>query len=252
MKKHAISIGMVSLFTCFSSQADMLLGLYAGAQGWNMESQGGFSNDGSNLDFNFKDKTKTNFYVALEHPIPLVPNIKLQRTNMDTSGNVLLNSTFEFGGEIFSAATPVLTDVKLTSTDTILYYELFDNDLLSFDVGVNAKYLDGELFVVDKEDPSNTGREEFSGIVPMLYSRVAFGIPTTGFGAFFEGSYLSFDDQQLTDYQAAITYSLMENLAIDVTLQLGYRSVKLELDDLDGIYSNLDFKGAFAGVEVHF
>ena len=63
---------------------------------------------------------------------------------------------------------------------------------------------------------------------------------------------LSVDDHSLTDYQAALTYSLMENLALDVTFQLGYRAVELELEDLDGIYSNLEFKGVYAGLEVHF
>lgn len=252
MKKHTLAIGMAGLITCFSSQADTLLGLYAGAQGWNMETTGGFSDDGSNIAFNFADKTKSSFYVALEHPIPLVPNIKLQRTAMDTAGDVLVSASFTFGDEIFTANSTALSDVKLTSTDAILYYEIFDNDLLSFDLGINAKYIDGELFVIDKNDPTNSGREAFSGVVPMAYSRIAIGIPATGLGAYVEGSFLSFDDQTLSDYQAAITYSLMENFAIDLTFQVGYRNVKLDLDDLDGIYSNLEFKGAFAGLEVHF
>jgi outer membrane protein len=126
---------------------------------------------------------------------------------------------------------------------------LFDNDLVSFDVGLNAKHIDGEfLATVDGE----TGREEFSGPVPMFYSRLAVGVPFTGFGAFVEGSFLSIDDHTISDYQAAITYSLMGNLAIDLTLQLGYRAVTLELDDLDDIYSDLEFKGIYAGLEVHF
>ncbi|MEP3827065.1 MAG: hypothetical protein ABJM47_03165, partial [Lentilitoribacter sp.] len=70
--------------------------------------------------------------------------------------------------------------------------------------------------------------------------------------AFVEGSFLNIDDHTLSDYQAALTYSLMENLAVDVTFQLGYRAVELELDDLDDIYSNLEFKGVYAGLEVHF
>jgi outer membrane protein len=252
MKKNILSIGILGLMTCCSSQADTLLGLYAGAQAWNMETTGGFSDDGTNINFNFKDKTKSSFYVALEHPIPVIPNIKLQRTAMDTNGEVLVDSTFTFGDEIFTANTTAITDVKLTTTDAILYYELFDNDLVSFDLGINAIYIDGELFVIDKNDATNTGREEFSGVVPMAYSRLAIGIPATGFGAFVEGSFLSFDDQTMSDYQAAITYSLMENLAVDLTFQVGYRAVKVDLKDLDGIYSNLEFKGAFAGLEVHF
>jgi len=37
---------------------------------------------------------------------------------------------------------------------------------------------------------------------------------------------------------------------LDVTL--GYRTVKLELDDLDGFYSDLTYDGFFAGAVVHF
>ena len=62
-------------------------------------------------------------------------------------------------------------------------------------------------------------------------------------------------ENSFLDYQAVITYSLMENLAIDVTFQVGYRAVTLELDysdDNNDIYSDLEFKGPFAGLEVHF
>jgi outer membrane protein len=252
MKKTALSLGLIFLGASFTSDADTLLGLYAGAQGWNMQTSGGFSSDGTNADFNFEDQTNSNLYVAFEHPLPLIPNIKVQRTIMDTLGETTLNSQYTFGGEIYAENTDVITDVQLTATDFILYYELFDNDLISFDVGINAKLLDGELLVTQKDDPSNSSREAFSGPVPMVYSRLAIGLPFTGFGAFVEGSFLSLDDHTLSDYQAALTYSLMENLAVDVTFQVGYRAVELELDDLDNIYSNLEFKGVYAGLEVHF
>jgi outer membrane protein len=249
MKKNTLSIGLLALCVSFTSQADTLLGLYAGAQAWNMETSGGFSNDGSNTEFNFEEQTNTNLYVAFEHPIPLIPNVKVQRTAMDTQGDVILDAQFTLGDKVFAANGNAFTDVSLTTTDFILYYELFDNDLVSFDVGLNAKHIDGEFVAtVDGE----TGREEFSGPVPMVYSRLAVGVPFTGFGAFVEGSFLSIDDHTISDYQAAITYSLMENLAIDLTLQLGYRAVTLELDDLDDIYSDLEFKGIYAGLEVHF
>jgi outer membrane protein len=252
MKKTVLSLGLIALCMSHPSKADTLLGLYIGAQGWNMETIGGFSEDGTNTDFIFEDQSQSNLYMAFEHPLPLIPNIKLQRTTMDTSGNVLLDRNFVFGGKLFSINSEATSDVQLTTTDVILYYELFDNDLISFDVGLNAKYIDGELLVTDKNDPTVIGREEFSGPIPMFYSRLAVGLPLTGFGAFVEGSFLSVDDHTLSDYQAAITYSLMENLAIDVTFQLGYRAVSLELEDLDGIYSDLEFKGAYAGLEVHF
>jgi outer membrane protein len=252
MKKTAISLGLITLCLSYTSSADTLLGLYVGAQGWNMETAGGFSNDGTNADFNFEDESVSNLYVAFEHPLPLVPNIKIQRTEMDTSGDILLEQNFTFGGQSFSINSNATSDVQLSATDIILYYELFDNDLISFDVGLNTKYIDGELLVTNKDEPTIDGREEFSGPIPMIYSRLALGVPLTGFGAFVEGSFLSVDDHTLTDYQAAITYSLINSLAADVTFQLGYRAVSLELEDLDGIFSDLEFKGAYAGLEVHF
>lgn len=252
MKKTALSICLMFVGASFTAQADTLLGLYAGAQGWNMQTEGGFSSDGNNADFKFDDKANSNIYVAFEHPVPLIPNLKVQRTIMDTNGETTLNSQYSFGDEIYAQNTDLLTDVQLNTTDFILYYELFDNDLISFDLGVNVKQIDGELLVTEKDDASNSSRESFSGPVPMVYSRLALGVPFSGFGAFVEGSMLSLDDHTLTDYQAALTYSLMENLALDVTFQLGYRAVELELDDLDGIYSKLEFKGVYAGLEVHF
>ena len=254
MGKSLIFVGVSALLSSLSAQADTVLGLYAGASAWNMETSGGFAENTNTLAFNFADEHKSNFYVALEHPLPLIPNIKLSRTDMDNSGRVVLTESFTFGGEIFSATTDLTTTNELTSTDVILYYELFDNDVVSFDFGINAKYLDGALVVKETADASSDpgGREEFSGVLPMLYSKLALGLPFTGWGVYAEGSYLSIDDHTLSDYQAAITYSLLDNLAVDMSFQLGYRTMDLNLNDLDDVYADLEFKGAFAAVEVHF
>ena len=176
----------------------------------------------------------------------------LQRTGLDTNGETLLSSSMTYDGELFSANTSVNTSLDLVSTDYIAYYELFDNDLVSFDLGVNAKHLDGDIYVEAQNDATQNAAQDFSGFVPMLYSRVAVGVPFTGLGAYLEGSFLAFDDNTISDYQAAVTYGLLDNIAIDATLQLGYRQLKMELDDLDGIYTDFEFSGAFVGVEVHF
>ncbi|MFT6895763.1 MAG: outer membrane protein [Paraglaciecola sp.] len=253
MMKKSLCIGaIVATIASLPTQADTLLGIYAGAQAWDMNTEGGFSDDGTNIDFNFDDQTKGNFYLALEHPLPLVPNIKIQRSDMNSDGEVSVASSFTFKSELFSANTALTTNIDLVSTDFILYYELFDNDLLSFDLGVNGKHLDGNVFIQDKGDPTTKGDLDFTGILPMLYTKIAFGVPFTGLGAYIEGSFLSVGDHKVTDYQAVVTYSLLDNMVMDTTLQLGFRAMKMELEDLDNLYSNLEFSGAFAGIEVHF
>jgi outer membrane protein len=246
-------IAVCALSTVFTvpAHADTLLGLYVGAQGWNMETEGGFAQNTALANFNFEDETNVSFYAALEHPIPLVPNIKLVRTNLDTSGISQLDGSFTFGNEEYSVNSQLQTTADLITTDFILYYEILDNDLVSVDVGVSAKQVDGDFMVLDA-DTQKSSSVSFDGFIPMVYSRLAVGLPFTGLAAYAEGSYLSFDDTKLTDYQVAITYNFVESLAIDMELQAGYRSVNVDLEDLDDIYANLDFKGAFVGLQFHF
>lgn len=251
MKKGLIAVGLGCALMSMSAQSDTIAGVYAGVQAWQTDTTGGFADSSSTANFNFDDETNTSFYVAVEHPLPFIPNIKVARTTLDNSGTTALDTSFTFDGELYTANSTVDTTIDLTATDFILYYELFDNDLVSFDLGINAKYIDGSLSVVDAA--SNTqGTGEFSGVVPMAYSRLQLGLPFTGLAAYAEGSYLSFDDHELSDYQVAVAYSFIESLAVDMTLQVGYRKVTVDIEDLDDIYANMEFDGVFAGLEVHF
>ncbi|MFC3093632.1 TIGR04219 family outer membrane beta-barrel protein [Alteromonas sediminis] len=254
MKMH-YAIALSGLLCSFSATADTVFGIYLGAQGWNTDATGRFADEGDagslQSDFNFGDETKGSAYIAIEHFVPLVPNIKLQHSQMVSEGDTLLSSSFTFGGQAYNAQTTVFTQTDISSTDIILYYELFDNDLISFDLGVNAKVIDGD-FLVRSQSSGSQSQEALSGVVPMAYSRLEFGLPFSGLGAYAEGSFLSVGSHTLSDYQVAVTYSFIESLAIDMTLQAGFRDVTAELDDLDGITTDLSFDGAFLGLEVHF
>lgn len=251
MKKCLTAAALGCVFFASSATADTIAGVYIGAQGWNTSTSGGFADSSSTANFNFDDETNGAAYIAVEHPVPFLPNLKVNYTGLDTAGVTNLETSFTFDGNLYTAESDVLTDAEITSTDIILYYELFDNDLISFDVGLNGKVIDGTLLVEDQA--SNTrGMEEFSGVVPMVYSRVQVGLPFTGLAAYAEGSYLSLDDHTLSDYQIALTYSFIESLAVDMTLQLGYRNVEIDIEDLDDIYADMEYDGAFAGLEIHF
>lgn len=233
--------------------ADTLLGVYAGAQTWDMSSEGTFGNNlNVQSSFDFADKKQSSYYLRFEHFIPLVPNVKVKHNQFETSGDTILTSTFSFNDVTYSVNNALSTQADLTNTDFVLYYEFFDNDLISFDFGINAKRFEGSIQVVDKSEPSINSSEELSGWVPMLYGAVEIGLPLTGISFFADGSLLSINDQTVYDYQAGVGYTFIDNVAIDMTVQLGYRASKLELDDLDDIYSNLDFNGAFLGIEAHF
>ncbi len=232
------------------ASADTLLGGYVGAQSWQMATEGGFSQDQNLVDFSFEDENQVSFYAALEHPIPLIPNIKLARTSMDTSGLTSITSEFTFGDEVYVAGSEVATQIDIDTTDYILYYEILDNDLISIDIGVSGKQIDGDIVVVD--DNGDASQESLSSIIPMGYAKVAVGLPLSGFGIYAEGAALAIDDDSFTDYQVALTYSFVESLALDLTLQAGYRSTELDINDLDDVYADLQFDGVFVGLEFDF
>lgn len=251
MKKCISALAVLGVFAVTPVYADTIAGVYIGAQGWQAEPEGGFADSQNTTNFNFDDDMQGSAYIAVEHPVPFVPNVKISHSTLDTEGNTRLDANYTFDGNLYTAESTVFTSVDLTTTDFILYYELFDNDILSFDLGVNGKYVDGALLVNDSA--SNTqGTADFSGVVPMAYSRVQFGLPFSGLGAYAEGSYLSFDDHTFSDYQLALTYSFIESLAVDMTLQLGYRNVELDIEDLDDVYADMSYDGAFFGLELHF
>lgn len=256
--KFKLALLASCLTAATSAHADMILGVYAGAQYWNIEPEGKFgSSDDGQEEFNFSSASNATFYVALEHPIPLVPNIKLRRNQMeDLKGNGTFTANFNFAGTTYQAQEEVSAIADLSNTDYILYYELFDNGLLSFDFGLNVKHIDGTINT-DGTDFLNNGQpadgdQQFDEFIPMGYVAAAVGLPLTGLSIYGDMSLLAIGDHSLSDYQVGIAYEFIDNLAVDMEVQLGYRSFALKLDDLEGIHSDLDFKGVYAGLQVHF
>jgi outer membrane protein len=86
----------------------------------------------------------------------------------------------------------------------------------------------------------------------MLYGATLIGIPTTPLWVYGDLNILSVGDHTLQDYQLGVAYSVIDNLAMDLRLKGGYRSFSLELDDLDGVYTDWDFDGFYLGLEVDF
>lgn len=252
MKKTIIAAGIASLF-CISAQADTLLGLYIGGHMWANQAEGSFGEGNNNqAAFDFNDENQGSFFVALEHPIPLIPNIKIASTTLDTVGGTTISGSFTFDGETYNDGSVLDTTFDANYVDYTFYYELFDNDLLTFDFGITARDLDSKIKVVDVNDATSNSDLSVSGIIPLLYVNTIIGLPFTGFNIFAEANFLSYGDSSVYDYQVGVSYALLDNLAVDVDLTVGYRAAKLELDDIDDLYSDLTFDGVFAGAIVHF
>ncbi|MDX3773146.1 TIGR04219 family outer membrane beta-barrel protein [Chromatiaceae bacterium AAb-1] len=252
MKKQALMLSLGGLLLTSAVQADTLLGVYVGGDVWRTQTEGGFANSDQLQQFGFDDKSQASFYVALEHPIPLLPNIRIQHNKLESQGVTTLNSTFTFDDQVFAADTTVANRVDLSNTDYVLYYEILDNSLVSLDFGINAKHVKGSVDVAEQGVNGLSASHSASQFVPMIYTSAIVGLPFTGLDVFAQGSYAALDDNRIYDIQAGLAYKLIDNLVVDMRIKVGYRAVNLKLDDIDDLYTDLDFKGVFAGIELHF
>jgi len=241
----AAATGLSIMAAPLSAQADVI-GVYAGANYWNAEADGSIASaDKTAAEFDFDKEGQNNFYIAIEHPVPLVPNLKIRHTNLVSDGTANVTG-FEFNNVTFNGS--VGTKLDLTHTDFVVYYELLDN-VVSLDLGLNIKYLDG---FAEVSSSTETTRVDLTAPIPMAYASVEGMLPFTGLSAKAEANLLSIDDSEISDYQAELKYNFIDNIAIDMGVTLGYRRLTIKLDDIDDIDSDLTFTGPYIGLEAHF
>ncbi|QOW42866.1 TIGR04219 family outer membrane beta-barrel protein [Acinetobacter indicus] len=179
-----------------------------------------------------KDDSSLSFALAVEHPVPLLPNVKIKHSTLEAeSEREVLNEKME--------------RIDLDYSDFIVYYEILDN-IVSADIGVGAKVLDGTV------QQNLTEVEQVSETLPMLYAEAGVKLPFTGLSAKAEASYAKFDDTVISDAQAELKYNFIDNLLVDVGLKAGYRILDVELNEGDERNLQLDFKGPYLGLEAHF
>jgi outer membrane protein len=249
MKRLFLALSAAGLMVGAQAQADTLLGLYAGIDGWSMDSEGNFGSSAVEVqEFNLDNETKPVLFVALEHPVPVIPNIRIRTNDLTTSGSATIGS-FNYAGQTFSGDVNV--DFDIQNIDFTLYYEILDNDTVSLDIGLTGKYIDGEI-AVEQADLSVSASETFKGVIPMLYGAAQIGVPATGLSFFGELHGLSIGDSTLLDYQVGAAYEFIDNPAVDMAVRAGYREFSLELEDLDDIHTDWSFKGPFVGLQLHF
>ncbi len=241
-------MAVMALSTAVQVQADVA-GVTAGVEMWQADPTLRAGDNGIAQSLNGSDKNAKAFYVALEHPIPMLPNLALRRQSLDFDGSTTLTADWRLDGVAFTKGTTLKNQLELSYTDATLYYELLDNDLVSFDLGVSARFINADLMA---STASNTASADISVPLPMLYWNANVGIPATAASVFFTGNYVSYSDNSLFDARAGLAYDVIDAEVISVALKLGFQKFDLDLQDQDDIDAKLLADGAFLAVEVDF
>lgn len=249
MKKTALVPGLMlsAALASGAASADTILGFDASAGVWQPSYSGNLGVDDFDVDeFSLAEDNVTFIQAALEHPVPLVPNILVAHSSVETDGTAMLESDITFDDETYSANTEVSANIDLSHTDATLYYEILDN-WVNLDVGITARRYDGALEVASEE--SQTENIELAGVLPMAYAMARFDLPFTGWSIIAQGNGTSYRGDSHTDLTAKVRWDFMP--AADFAVEAGYRMMTLDLKELDSLQSDLEIKGPYLGLNLH-
>jgi len=240
-----LSLSAAALTATCQTQADTIFGIYAGAGTWQSEYTGDIGKPATSAeDLGMKEHNNNFYYLAIEHPIPFFPNVKVQQNNITSKQSSVIENNLSIGNVGYPSGSTVTTDFDLSYADAALYYELLDN-WLTLDLGVTLRKYSGHL---KAESAGIADQTDIDIAVPLAYGRMQFDLPLTGFFAGFEGNYVSYDGNDLADYSAKIGY--LFDSALDLGVEVGYRALTVNIDD--DANTNLNIKGPYAAAIFHF
>ncbi len=260
------------------------VGLYVGGQVFKSGASGVFGEDNTPVDFNLKKAVKFNYFIAFEHPFSLFPNVRISKVGVETSGETTSTQEFlSFEDGIFhiDVETEVAVDAvfNVNYVDYTLYYQLFDNSVILFDLGLTARDFNSAvtetetIITVTTSDDGGLDAEEhpehghivtertktviteqrgLTDTVPMLFIAANLNLPSTNFNVFAQGDFSFAGNYRFADFEVGLSYLLVNSKLGDFNLTLGYRFEKVTFKDVNNLPSDVDFSGGFVGLIAHF
>lgn len=255
-----VSISVLTLSAPASADA---LGLRAGVEYWVADLSGEAQSSKSRAQkrkpvqfdsWEFYGETYNSVWVNFEHPVPLLPNLRMTYTNIE-------NSKTKYNVKNVSGPSFWYTDdtaaLIFDNIDFTFYYEVMDN-WISLDAGLTARSLNGEFELISTLVGDTNLTEpvrdytKLSELVPLVYLNGRVDMP------FLKGLYvqsilngITTGGNTLYDFDVRLGYNF-SLYVLDVGLYNGYRRMAMKTTDLGNLYTDAYMDGLFTGIEIHF
>jgi outer membrane protein len=251
MKTNLIALAAI-LFLSNTLSADMTR-VEMGAGVWTQDTKGtmSYTDNGATGQYKSAEKDYSQAYawMLIKHPIPILPNLRLEYVQLDDEGAV--SGKFK-DFELPVGVTSTLTyDMK--QYDVIPYYNILDNTAwTTLDIGLDLKVIDYSYTVGSVAGLYDGYNDSDVVVIPLLYVRTRLEIPATDFGIEADVKYVQYKDSKVYDVRAKIDYTLSFIPVIQPALEIGYRMQKIDIDDSDKTLVNMEYSGVYAGLMVRF
>lgn len=249
MKKILTTLTCASLLAT-AAMADITR-VEVGLGAWMQSSEGGasYSDAGANGIYTSSEKDNAEGYiwVIIKHPIPIVPNLRLEYVSIEDSGL----ATGEFKDFDIGGATAAMS-YDIMQYDIIPYYNILDNTAwITLDLGLDIKVIDVSYYVNSVVSGDKSGGETIA--LPLIYVRGRFEIPATDIGLEADVKYVKIGDSTVYDVRAKVDYTFDITPVIQPAIELGYRVQKIDIDESDSDATvDLEFSGVYVGLMLRF
>ncbi|HLV77539.1 MAG TPA: TIGR04219 family outer membrane beta-barrel protein [Marinobacter sp.] len=244
MRRLMIAVGGSLVMAAPLAHAD-ILGVGATVSYWDSDFSGEVVNKGSSVDLEQDLKmgsdSNANFTAYFEHPIPVLPNVRLSYTGLSQSGSGTVGPA-GFDGIV---SADVNSDLDIDQFDATFYYEVLDN-WVNLDLGLTARKFDGELVVREQIAGGRVSKTTVDAVVPMGYLAARLDLPFSGVSVGAEGNFVSYSGDSLRDINAYAQYQFAM-----LQLRAGYREMAIDYED-DDDKLDVELSGPFASVGFIF
>ncbi len=244
MRKSILVVGgTLALFGSWA-HAD-IVGVGASVSYWNSDVSGDAATNGdvvdleNDLDLSSDDNANVTLY--FEHPVPLLPNVRVNYTSLELDGEGELSANFDG----IALGTTVQSDLELDQLDLTLYYEVLDN-WVNLDLGLTVRDLSGELTVRDTAGVFAVSETEIDAVVPMGYLAARFDLPFTGVSVGGDINGIAYSGDAVYDLNVYGQYELSL-----LQLRAGYRQLTIDYED-DDDKLDVDIDGPFLSAGLVF
>ncbi len=156
-----------------------------------------------------KEDSTAYVWMLIQHPIPILPNIRIEYTNVKDTG--IVDGDFkDFTLPVGITSTP--SSIEMVQYDIIPYYNMLDNTFwTSIDIGLDLKISDTTYSVdgvnVEGIDGISNYEDTTMVVIPLVYVRVRVEIPVTNIGLEADVKYISYEDSTISDIRVKVDYT---------------------------------------------
>jgi len=253
--KKIVSLLALGALMATAANADFTR-VEAGVGAWSYKPSGiiTYKDDYGTLTHTSLEKAQASAYawIFVKHPIPLVPNLRLEYATVHDDGK----GSGDYNGYHFPANTP--TTLDLTQYDVIPYYNILDNTFwTTIDLGLDIKVIQSEFTAKGASLFGVVGTKDYDDkatvAVPLAYVRGRVEVPFTGIGFEADAKYISYDGDTVYDVRAKVDYTLDFIPVVQPAIEVGYRAQKYDFTSEDKkTKMNMDFSGLYMGIMARF